>query len=148
MNYAKQERIPHFLISRTSLNETEMLLAELQEYHIDLIVLAGFLLLVPPYIIDAFPKRIINIHPALLPKYGGKGMYGMHIHEAVKSANEESSGITIHFADEAYDEGKIIFQSQRIIDHCTDAEDIAREILQLEHHFYPRVVNGVSKRIS
>jgi len=124
-----------------------MLLTELTEYKIDLIVLAGFLLLIPPYIIEAYPKKIINIHPALLPKYGGQGMYGMYIHEAVKSAQEKTSGITIHFADEAYDEGHVIFQTQKNIEHCTTAEEIALEVLQLEHHFYPRVIEGLSKRL-
>jgi len=147
LGYAKQEGLPYHKISRTSLYDTDMLLTELTEYKIDLIVLAGFLLLIPPYIIEAYPKKIINIHPALLPKYGGQGMYGMYIHEAVKSAQEKTSGITIHFADEAYDEGQVIFQTQKNIEHCYTAEEIALEVLQLEHHFYPRVIEGLSKRL-
>ena len=148
LNYARKEGIPYYQVSRKTLADTDMLLTELQEYRIDLIVLAGFLLLIPPYIIDAYPKKVINIHPALLPKYGGKGMYGIHIHEAVMSAGEKTSGITIHFADEAYDEGQVIFQAQKMIDHCESAQEIAEEILQLEHHFYSKIIEGISKRLS
>ena len=105
-----------------------------------LIVLAGFLWLVPGYLIEAYPDRIVNIHPALLPKYGGKGMYGMHVHRAVKAAGDKESGITIHFVDPHYDEGKIIFQTKCSLSSEDMPEDIARKVLQLEHrHFAPVV---------
>ena len=98
--------------------------------------------------VAAFPQRILNIHPALLPKHGGKGMYGLNVHKAVIEAKETVSGITIHYVDEAYDEGNIIFQAQCELDSTYDAEDIAKRVLALEHDFYPRVVNGVSSRLT
>ena len=112
----------------------------LNNKEIDLIVLAGFLKLIPVELIKKYPKRIINIHPALLPKYGGKTMYGMRVHDAVIKNNENESGITIHFVNEYYDEGEIIFQAKTDIRSCTTAEEIAQKIHELEYRFYPEII--------
>ncbi len=109
----------------------------------DYIVLAGFLLKIPSKIIEAFPNKIINIHPALLPKFGGKGMYGMHVHRAVKEQKETESGITIHFVNENYDEGSIIFQKKTSISTDDTPEIIAKKVLKLEHLYFPKVIEQV-----
>ena len=106
----------------------------------DYIILAGFLLKIPQNIIDAFPQKIINIHPALLPKYGGKGMYGMHVHRAVKENKETETGITIHYVNENYDEGAIIFQAKTPLNEEDTPEDIAKKIHVLEQKYFPRVI--------
>lgn len=110
---------------------------------IDLIVLAGFLWLVPSYLIQAYPDKIVNIHPALLPEYGGKGMYGHHVHEAVKANNESESGMTIHFVNERFDEGTHIFQAKCTINSEDSAENIAAKVLKLEHEHYARIIDEV-----
>lgn len=135
------------VFNKTDFYKNRSVLSRLEEEKIDLIVLAGFLWLIPAYLIAAFPKRIINIHPALLPKYGGKGMYGQYIHEAVKAHGETTSGITIHFVNESYDEGAIIFQAQCLLKESDTPADIGKRVLGLEHHFYPKVINGVSSRL-
>jgi phosphoribosylglycinamide formyltransferase 1 len=104
------------------------------------VVLAGFLWLIPPSLIQAFPNRIINIHPALLPKFGGKGMYGLKVHQAVKDSGESSTGITIHLVNEKYDEGEILFQAACPVQSTDSAEDIAHRIHNLEYRYYPQVV--------
>ncbi|QMU63144.1 MAG: phosphoribosylglycinamide formyltransferase [Flavobacteriaceae bacterium] len=109
----------------------------------DYIILAGFLLKIPPVIVAAFPNRILNIHPAMLPKYGGKGMYGMHVHKAVKENNEQKTGITIHFVNEHYDEGNIIFQSSIQIAPTDSPEDIAQKVRALEHEHFPGVIEEI-----
>lgn len=109
----------------------------------DFIVLAGFLLKIPEKIVNAFPNKIINIHPALLPKYGGKGMYGMHVHKAVKANNEPETGITIHFVNKNYDEGGIIFQAKTTVNLNDSAEDIANKVHALEYEHFPRVIEEV-----
>ena len=106
----------------------------------DLIVLAGYLKKIPEELISLFPDKIINIHPALLPKYGGKGMYGMHVHQAVKEAGEHESGITIHYVNAQYDEGAIIFQANTPVDATDTAEDIAHKIHRLEQEHFPKVI--------
>lgn len=106
----------------------------------DLIVLAGFLKKIPEELIAIFPNKIINIHPALLPKYGGKGMYGMHVHQAVKEAGEKESGITIHYVNAQYDEGAIIFQATTSVEETDTPEDIAAKIHSLEQEHFPRVI--------
>lgn len=124
------------LVSREYFYKTQDILPLLKG--IDLIVLAGFLWLIPSYLITAFPRKIINIHPALLPKYGGKGMYGMNVHRAVKEAGEKESGISIHFVNEAYDEGQLIFKQNCPIEIEDSPEIIAKKVLTLEHrHFAP-----------
>ena len=109
----------------------------------DFIILAGFLWKIPADIIDAFPKKIINIHPALLPKYGGKGMYGMHVHRAIKENKETESGITIHYVNENYDEGAIIFQAKTTISKEDSPDDIAEKIHALEQKHFPKVIEQV-----
>jgi len=116
---------------------------KLIEKEADFIILAGFLLRIPQKIIKAFPNRIVNIHPALLPKYGGKGMYGMHVHNAVIENKEEKTGITIHYVNENYDEGAIIFQKNVSIDKDDTAEIVAKKIHQLEMNYFPKVIENL-----
>lgn len=106
----------------------------------DYIVLAGFLWKIPDNIINAFPNKIVNIHPALLPKYGGKGMYGMHVHKAVKNNKESETGITIHYVNENYDEGAIIFQAKTDVENDDTPEDIAQKVHALEHKYFPKII--------
>ena len=113
----------------------------LKNKNIDAIILAGFLWKIPEILIQSFQKKIINIHPALLPKYGGKGMYGMKVHEAVINAKEKLSGITIHLVDEHYDHGKIIFQTTCEIEEADTAETLAKKVHQLEHNYFAKVVD-------
>ena len=109
----------------------------------DYIVLAGFLWRVPSKIVAAFPNKIINIHPALLPKYGGKGMYGMHVHKAIKENKEEETGITIHYVNENYDEGAVIFQAKTKIIMEDSADDIAKKVHKLEYKYFPEIIEKV-----
>ena len=129
------------IFDRDTFFGNEELLHELKKDRIDLIVLAGFLWLVPQYLLRAYDQRIINIHPALLPKYGGKGMFGHHVHDAVLKAGEERSGITIHYVNEKYDDGQIIFQAAVDIDKGETAESLAKKIHRLEYAHYPRVID-------
>ncbi|MBP2831182.1 phosphoribosylglycinamide formyltransferase [Aquimarina sp. U1-2] len=131
----------HF--DRASFYHSNDVLHLLKDAQPDLIVLAGFLWIFPKRIIDAFPDRVINIHPALLPKYGGKGMYGRHVHEAVIQNKENQSGITIHYVNEHYDEGAIIFQAKTSIDPADTADDVAQAIHQLEYKHFPVVIEKV-----
>jgi phosphoribosylglycinamide formyltransferase 1 len=132
--------IPCEVITKQQLQDAEFMKRHLENYHIDYIVLAGFLLLIPPYLIGAFPEKIINIHPALLPKYGGKGMHGMNVHKAVVSAKEKTSGPTIHLVNEEYDKGRIIAQFEYLLKGDETPEELASEVLKLEHtHFGPTI---------
>ncbi|MBT3588021.1 MAG: phosphoribosylglycinamide formyltransferase [Flavobacteriaceae bacterium] len=112
----------------------------------DLIVLAGFLLKFPEFILKEFPNKVINIHPALLPKYGGKGMYGMHIHESVIKNKEIETGITIHYVNENYDEGAIIFQERFQLSENDTAASVAAKIHELEYEFFPKVIEEILKK--
>ena len=143
LNRAKNEHIPTLIINRVDFYENTTTIQQLQHLTIDLIVLAGFLWMIPGSLIKAFPDKIINIHPALLPKFGGKGMYGMHIHTAVIKAKEKESGITIHYVNEKYDEGKIISQYTCGIDENDTTESLAKKIHLLEHTFYPKVIENI-----
>jgi phosphoribosylglycinamide formyltransferase 1 len=116
---------------------------KINEIKPDLIILAGFLLKFPESIIKKYPKNIINIHPALLPKYGGKGMYGMHVHQAVLDNNEKETGITIHYVNEHYDEGAIIFQKSVNIEQCKTPEEIAKKVQDLEHQYFATIVEKI-----
>ena len=119
------------------------------DFHfIDVIVLAGFLLKIPPHIIRAFPDRIINIHPSLLPKYGGKGMYGNKVHEAVLANNESESGITIHLVNEIYDDGRILCQKTCQVLPGDTSADLAARIHKLEHEYFPMIVNEYVRTLS
>ncbi len=135
----KKYDIPSVIFSKESLLGQNVLL-KLNAFRPDLIVLAGFLLKFPKNIIDAYPNKIINIHPALLPKYGGKGMYGMNVHKSVFENNETETGITIHYVNENYDEGNIIFQKQVSIKNCNTPEEIASKVHELEHECFPEVI--------
>ena len=141
LNIAKLSSIDTFVVTRDTFYSTTDLLIELDKRNIDFIVLAGFLWLSPPYLIQHYPDRIINIHPALLPKYGGKGMYGHFVHEAVHLAKDTHSGITIHFVNEKYDEGSIVFQERCEILPSDQPEDIAKKVQVLEHSYYPTVID-------
>lgn len=141
LNIAKAASIDTFVVTRDSFYSSTDLLVELDKRNIDFIVLAGFLWLIPPYLIQHYPDRIINIHPALLPKYGGKGMYGHFVHEAVHLAKENYSGITIHYVNEKYDEGSIVFQERCEILPSDQPEDIAKKVQILEHLYYPTVID-------
>ena len=128
------------VFTKTQFQETEEVLQVLAENSITHIVLAGFLLQIPPRLTQAFAKKIINIHPSLLPKFGGKGMYGLKVHEAVKAANEKETGITIHEVNERYDEGRIIFQVPCEVFATDSAEQIAQKVQRLEHLHFPAVI--------
>lgn len=148
LSFAKSKKIPSQYFSRDSFYNTDAVVDYLSKGKIDMVVLAGFLWLVPDNIIEAFPKKILNIHPALLPSYGGKGMYGHHVHEAVHKAGDIKTGMTIHFVNNKYDDGQMIFQSQCLIKDDATPDDIASSVLKLEHHFYPQVIDGVASRLS
>jgi phosphoribosylglycinamide formyltransferase-1 len=135
--------VPAFYFNRHSFHNAGVLLRVLKSLDPDLIVLAGFLRKIPADMVEAFPERIINIHPALLPKYGGKGMYGHHVHQAVKAKGEKESGITIHYVNERYDEGAIIEQQKVTIDPQDSAEDIGRKVQELEYLHFPRVIENI-----
>ncbi len=137
---AKRLNTPTLVINRHDFYESNISIEKIKQFSPNAIVLAGFLWLVPKNIIEAWPNKIINIHPALLPKYGGKGMYGMHVHEAVKENKETETGITIHFVNEKFDDGNIIFQEKCKIDKTDTPEDIANKVHELEHQFFPRVI--------
>lgn len=143
LDMAKANDIPTHLTSRTEFYQTEDILKTFKTYHIDFVVLAGFLWLIPPYLVEAFPNSIVNIHPALLPAYGGKGMYGMHVHRAVHAAKEQESGMTIHFVNLKYDEGNIIFQAKTKLSATDTPEDIQKKVLKLEHKHYAELINRI-----
>jgi phosphoribosylglycinamide formyltransferase-1 len=138
---AKKLHIPSFTINKAGF-ETGEALRLLQEYQIDFIVLAGFLLKVPENLLAAYPDKIINIHPALLPKYGGKGMYGSHVHEAVVAHRETESGITIHYVNEHYDAGAIIFQAKCEVLPTDLPDDVAAKVHALEYEYFPKVIES------
>ncbi len=140
---AKRLGIPVSIVQKADFCDSNIMLQILRSYNIDLIVLAGFLLFIPEYLIKEYSYKIINIHPSLLPKYGGKGMYGMHVHEAVKKNEEKESGITIHFVSNEYDKGKIIAQYSTEISANDDAEDIAEKVHKLEYEYYPKTIEKI-----
>jgi phosphoribosylglycinamide formyltransferase-1 len=139
--------IPAHIFTRREFYETDDVIRLLKNLQVDLIVLAGFLWLVPESLLKAFPNNIINLHPALLPKYGGKGMYGDHVHQAVMAAKEDESGITIHFVSDQFDEGEIIHQSKFKIEPDDNLEVIKFKGQQLEHHHFPRVIENLLKKM-
>lgn len=140
LNIAESEGIPTLIIDKTEFATGEKTVDDLEQYQIDLIVLAGFLWKLPPVLVAAWPGKIINIHPALLPKFGGAGMYGKHVFRAVHEAGERESGITIHYVDELYDHGQIIFQSHFTILPGDDPETIALKTHELEHEHFPLII--------
>lgn len=140
---AKKMEIPAFVFSKKEFDEGKNVLNLLRKHEIDGIVLAGFLLKISEPILQAYPNRIINIHPALLPKYGGKGMYGDRVHEAVKAAGETESGITIHYVNSEYDSGDIIFQAKCPILPSNTPHDIATNVHQLEYKYFPQIIKEI-----
>jgi phosphoribosylglycinamide formyltransferase-1 len=138
---AKQLKIPSYTFKKEAFENGEALRL-LQETGIDFIVLAGFLLKVPENILSVYPDKIINIHPALLPKFGGKGMYGSHVHEAVVANKEKESGITIHYVNENYDEGQIIFQAKCEVLPTDSPDDVAAKVHALEYEYFPKVIEN------
>lgn len=140
---AHSNKIISAIVSKQFFQQQELMKNLLDALNIELIVLAGFLQLVPEYLIQKFPKRIINIHPALLPKFGGKGMYGMKVHEAVLGAKEAETGITIHFVNEVYDEGEIILQAKAPVAPYDTPLSLATKVQQLEHELYVKAIEQV-----
>ena len=139
---AKRLNIETIIFSKDQFYKSNDVISILTDNKIDLIVLAGFLWLIPNSIIQAFPNKIINIHPALLPKYGGKGMYGMHVHKAIIENNETESGISIHLVNEKYDEGKILYQAKCKITPSDSPESLAEKIHSLEYKYFPEIINN------
>lgn len=139
LDIAAKHNIPTLIFNRQELSEGSVL-DKMAEIKPDLIVLAGFLWKMPEQIVAAYPNKIINIHPALLPKYGGKGMYGMKVHQTVLDNREKETGITIHYVNEHYDEGEFIFQQNVTIEDCTTAEEIVAKVQQLEHKYFPEII--------
>ncbi len=146
-NFAPNYRIPVILLSNIQYSDGDYIVEFLQTHRINLIVLAGYLKKIPPQVVQTFHKQIINIHPSLLPKYGGKGMYGMKVHEAIIAAREKQSGISIHLVDDIYDHGALIYQAKLDIDPTWSAVDLANEIHKMEYHYYPQVIEKVCKKI-
>ena len=147
ISIAEKENIPVLMIEKERFFKGDGYLPEFQKLNTNLIVLAGFLWKIPQILIDHYPRRIINIHPALLPKYGGKGMYGQYVHEAIINAGEVESGITIHYVDEHYDNGDIIFQTACPVLESDGSETLAARIHQLEHLHYPVVIEELLHKL-
>jgi phosphoribosylglycinamide formyltransferase-1 len=143
---AKKFNVPSRVFNREQWKSTECVLEWLTEKKVTHVVLAGFLWLVPTSLIKAFPGKIVNIHPALLPKHGGKGMYGMKVHEAVKNAGDKESGISIHVVNEHYDEGELLFQAKCAVDDSDTPATIAQKVHQLEYKHFPAVIEQWVKR--
>jgi phosphoribosylglycinamide formyltransferase 1 len=144
---AKNHNIPTFIFTKNEINDTNIVLIKLKEYNIDFIVLAGFMIKVPDNILKLFPNRIVNIHPALLPKYGGKGMYGMNVHKAIIIEKEKESGISIHYVNDKYDDGQIIFQAKCNVDYDETPDSLAAKVHKLEHEHYPKIIEKIVKQI-
>ncbi len=143
LSIADESGIEGVVLSKEQLADAEILIPILEERAVDLIILAGFLLKIPSFMTERFPHRIINIHPSLLPKFGGKGMYGLHVHQAVKAAKVVVSGMTIHYVNEKYDDGEIILQKTCEVRPNDSAEDIARKVLALEHLYFAPAIEKI-----
>lgn len=139
---ASNLNIPSAVFTRETYKDPNGLLKDIEALSIDYIILAGFLWLIPSHFVAAFPNKMINIHPALLPKFGGKGMYGMFVHQAVKEANETETGITIHLVNEHYDEGKPLFQASCKVESTDTPEQIAEKVHQLEYIHFPKQIEN------
>lgn len=136
--------VPCSVFTRTEYKDGSFL-KEVEEHQYDLIVLAGFLWLIPGSWVSTFPNKIINIHPSLLPKYGGKGMYGMNVHQAVVDNKEPESGITIHYVNDKFDEGEVIFQATTQVTAKDTAKEVAKKVQVLEHKYFPEIVAQLLK---
>lgn len=139
-NIAEANNLPHIIFDKQQFYNSLEIQDILNAYQIDFIILAGFLWLFPNYLLQGFKDRVINIHPALLPKYGGKGMHGAHVHQAVFENQEKESGITIHLCNEKYDDGKVLFQASVPLSDNDTPNIIAQKVLKLEHQFFPKVI--------
>lgn len=137
---AKKHNIPHYAFNRENFYKSKLVDEILKLNGIDFVVLAGFMWLMPERFVRSFHRRIVNIHPALLPKYGGKGMYGMHVHQAIVDNKEKETGITIHWVNEKYDEGQVIFQAKCAVEPTDDAEMVAEKVHALEYAHYPKII--------
>lgn len=144
---ARRLEIPSLTLPKADFIAGEPVLQVLREYQIDFVVLAGFMCLVSEPLLRAFPNRIVNIHPALLPKFGGKGMFGHHVHEAVVAAGEKESGITIHYINEQYDEGQIVFQASCPLIPEDTPDTVAAKVHALEYRYYPQVIEQIIGKI-
>ncbi len=138
--YAEQYAIKHRSFNAEERKDPNKLGAYLKDLKVDYVILAGYMKKIPGHLLEQYPDHILNIHPALLPKFGGKGMYGMNVHKAVIAAGEPISGISIHLVNEEYDEGRILFQEKVKIEPHDDAEELGKKVLKLEHRFYPEVI--------
>lgn len=147
LNIAQHENIPILLIEKEKFFRGNAYTDELKELQIDFIVLAGFLWKIPFSLIEAYQNRIVNIHPALLPKYGGKGLYGQHVHEAVLKSGDKESGITVHYVDDQYDHGDHIFQEKILIEESDTPETLAKKIQKLEHQHFPKIIEQVVTKL-
>lgn len=145
---AERLGVPTAIVPKAQLADADQVLPLLRRYDVQFVVLAGFLPLVPDYLIEAFPRRIVNIHPALLPKYGGKGMWGHHVHEAVKAAGETETGMTVHYVTPVCDGGEIIAQYRVALSPDDSVDDIARKENQLELKYYPLVLENLFKTLT
>lgn len=146
LELAKKHHIPSLIVEKNTFYNTSTILEALQSFDIKWIVLAGFLWLIPEYLVEKFPNKIINIHPSLLPKFGGKGMYGKRVHQAVFEAKAKESGITIHFVNNEYDKGDIVFQKATPIAPTDNPEAIAQKVLHLEHEYLPKVIETLVQK--
>lgn len=140
---ARRLGVPAVAITKAQLQDEAFVTGLLRSHDVSFIALAGFLLMVPPFVVNSFRGRIVNIHPSLLPKFGGKGMYGIHVHQAVRDAGEEVTGITIHYVSEQCDAGDIIFQARTAISGADTVGDIAAKVHKLEMDHYPRVIESL-----
>jgi phosphoribosylglycinamide formyltransferase-1 len=143
LGIAAKENIPQLILDREKFFRGNAYVEELKEKKIDFLVLAGFLWKIPRALVEAYRGRIINIHPSLLPKYGGKGMYGRHVHESVLTAGDPQTGITIHYVDELYDHGQVIFQAFCPVDPADTADTLAQKVHRLEYTHFPKIIEEV-----
>jgi len=144
---AKKFNIPVCVFDKDTFYKSDKITDKLKNYDVSLIVLAGFLWLIPETLIKDFPNKIINIHPALLPRYGGKGMYGLRVHKAVIDSGDKQSGITIHYVDSEYDKGKIIFQAKCPVKNDDSPESLAERAHQLEYRHYPEIIEKLAEQL-
>lgn len=147
LQISKDTGVPFYITNRNEFYQTNQLIDVLQAHKVQVIVLAGFLWLIPEKLIQLYPNRIINIHPALLPKYGGKGMYGMNVHRAVKEMGEQETGITIHVVNEEYDKGEILLQQKVEVSEMDTPESIAQKVHALEYQYFPKTIEDYVQKI-
>jgi phosphoribosylglycinamide formyltransferase-1 len=143
IDIAHKNKIISAIVSKKALNDEQQMMTLLNAQNIQFIVLAGFLQMVPVFLLQKFPKAIVNIHPAMLPKHGGKGMYGIKVHEAVVAAADTETGITIHYVNEHYDEGEVILQKPVPVSPADTPEQLAAKVLDLEHQWYPKTIEAL-----